>query len=443
MSELPLWPHQAQSLALYKATPFVFDTSDAGTGKTRAAIEAFRQLGERALVIAPKALLEPAWEADINRFAPELKTSVAYATNREAAFSVAADVYITNTDAVRWLAKQPAKFFATFDSLIVDESSYFKHHSSQRSKALLKISEHFERRALLTATPTSRSITDIWHQMRVLDGGQRLGRSFFQFRGAVCKAIQRGAFTEWTDKPEARSAVADLLHDITIRHQFHVVMPDVPGNTEHYVNFKPSTKLLREYEQLKEQALLLLEDGEIDAVNAAVLRNKLLQLASGAVYGVHGAVHVLDQQRTELIADLIYERAHSVVFYNWDHQREQLVKELTRRKIEFVEITRHTKDSDRAGIVRRYQDGEYQAILMHPQTGAHGLTLTRGTATIWCSPTDRADLLVQGKHRVVRGGQTKETENIMVCALGTLERAVYDKTEGKRTAMEELMEMLK
>ena len=422
--------------------------SDPGTGKTRAAIESFVEQGQgRALIVAPKSLLEAAWAEDIKKFAPQLSYSIAYAANRVEAFSVKSDVYITNTDAAVWLAKQPERFFKSFDTLIIDESSYFKHHSSKRSKAMKKISKHFERKALLTGTPTSRSITDIWHQALILDGGMRLGTSFVKFRDVVCKPVIKNPsmpqYVEWQDKPDARQSVAQILQDVTIRHEFHEVMPHVPGNTEHYVTYRPSAKLMAQYAQLKEEAILALKDGTVNAVNAAVLRGKLLQLASGSVYGEGSKAHIIDDGRTELVLDLVEQRAHSITFYNWDHQREALVQGLTKRKIPFAEITRNTKGSDRGRIVREYQDGQYQTLIMHPQTGAHGLTLTRGTATIWCSPNDRADLIVQGKHRVLRGVQDKETENVMVCAAGTLEKGVYERTQGKRDAMTELMELLR
>jgi len=440
---LPPWPHQGLSLEVYDRTPHVFDLSDAGTGKTRAAIDAFVKHGKRALVVAPKALLETAWLNDINKFAPHLRTSVAYASNRTDAFSVPADVYITNTDATRWLAKQPASFFKTFDTLIIDESSYFKNRTSQRSKAMMKISHNFDRKALLTATPTSVSITDIWHQAKILDGGKRLGNSFFKFRETVCESKPTfGTFVKWVDRPEAYASVAQILSDIRIRHLFPEVMKSVPGNKEHYVKYTPSPKLIQQYNKLKEDAIIMVQEGAVTAVNAAALRQKLLQVASGTVYGEDGSHVFLDNQRIELVGELVYQREHSVVFYNWKHQRDALRKELTKRKISFIEISSDTPDDERLAIVDRYQSGDYQTILMHPQTGAHGLTLTRGTAVIWCSPSDRADLLVQGKHRVYRGGQTKETENIMVCSTGTLEAGVYANTDRKRTAMTDLLELL-
>ena len=123
--------------------PRVLDGSDPGTGKTRVQIELFAARraagGGAALVIAPKSLLRSAWEDDFKKFAPQIKVSVAPADKREQAFNTPADVYVTNTDAVNWLVKQDAKFFKRFDTLIIDELSAFKHHTSGRSKAMNKI----------------------------------------------------------------------------------------------------------------------------------------------------------------------------------------------------------------------------------------------------------------------------------------------------------------
>ena len=156
----PLWANQQQTLDLYRRSEIVFDTSDPGTGKTRGALEFFaerrRAGGKSALVICPKTLMESAWGGDIQKFVPDMQYVLAYAQNRAEAFATATDIYITNTDAVRWLKGQKPRFWARFDTLIVDEISFFKHRSSQRSKALAKIAKHFQFRAGMTDRKSTR-----------------------------------------------------------------------------------------------------------------------------------------------------------------------------------------------------------------------------------------------------------------------------------------------
>ncbi len=132
-----------------------------------------------------------------------------------------------------------------------------------------------------------------------------------------------------------------------------------------------------------------------------------------------------------------------MVFFNWRHQKDQLVKHAEKRGITHAVIEGGMKDEVRDMIVQRFQGGHLQTVFLHPQTGAHGLTLTRGTRTIWSSPIYMADFLKQGNHRIYRGGQTQKTETILVEAEGTVEQLVYERLGEKTTRMVNLLEIIK
>lgn len=422
-------PHQAKSLAHNRTTDIVFDTSQAGTGKTAVRIWAFAEQraagGGCMLVIATRTLLQNAWGNDIKKFAPHLKYSIATAKERALAFEVPADIYITNHDAAVWLAGRPASFFKRFTDLVIDESTAFKHATSQRSKAMAKIVKHFKRRALLTATPNSNTICDVWHQVKLLDDGKRLGTSFFQFRNTVCEAEQVGPNANalrWTDKAGAEEAVFGLLADITIRHE----LKDLPTNVRHTIPFGLSVKQRRAYDDLERSSILALSAAKVTAVNAAAVATKLLQVASGAVYTDTDNYTVVDTVRYEMILDLVAERPHALVFFLWKHQRDLLVKEAERRGMNFAVLDGATSDRERNEMVTGYQAGIYDVLFAHPRSAAHGLTFTRGTSTIWASPTYDLELFVQGSSRQHRIGQKHKTETLTVIAKGTLEEKVYD-----------------
>ena len=292
----------------------VLDASDPGTGKTRVQIELFtaRRVagGGAALVVAPKSLLRSAWEDDFRKFAPHMSISVATADKREQAFAVPADVYVINTDGVNWLVKQGKKFFQRFDTLIIDELSAFKHHTSGRSKAMNKVKKHFKFRYGLTGTPNSNSITDLWHQMFILDDGQRLGKSYYQFRNSVQTPEQVGPqpnMLKWADKPGAEIAVGGLIQDMVVRHKFEECI-DIPANHEYSVPYHMPPKQAKVYQQFEKNAIAALSSGKvISAVNAAGVMTKLMQIASGASYseGLEGEDYVsIDTSRYELVADL-------------------------------------------------------------------------------------------------------------------------------------------
>ena len=437
------------SFLLLRHRGYIFATGN--TGKTIAALIAFaerrRQGGGKAIVYAPKSLLEPAWENDARKAVPDMRVSVAYAENRLEAFQRDADIYVTNNDAVKWVRKNP-RFLKGVDTGIIDESSNFKHRDSDRSKAAAWVFKRFKYRAMLSATPTSKSITEIWHQVKLLDDGQRLGTAFSSFRDAVQIPHMRDPrypkAVEWRDRPGAESSVSEIIADISIRHKFEDVMPDVPGNRSFYMHYTPSPKLLALYRRMQDQAAAMLNettDEAVVAANAAVLRGKLLQIASGHVYA-NGKSYNLDPGRTELIAELIGHRKHSVTFYSWGHQRLSLIEELDKRGISWAEFHSTTPNKDRMTIMNDYQSGRYQTVLMHPATGAHGLTLTQGDTTIWCSPHDRPDLLYQGKKRVHRGGQIKETFNLMVSARHTIEPGIYQNLHNELDEADQLLKLI-
>lgn len=448
------WKHQRYTIDKLTPVQIGLDLSDPGTGKTSAhlGLYAERPARGRLLISAPMTLMASAWGADIDRFFPHLTYSLATAANRMEAFESGSDVVIINTDGVKALTQkfpkraQLAKFLKDFDHLVMDEVSFYKHPGSARSRAMLKVSQHFDWRFGLSGTPNPKSVTELWHPALIADGGRRLGTAFTRFRNAMQEPTQVGPsanMLRWDDKPQAQEIVHVLLRDILVRHAFEEVMTDVPPN---HVDMKPiylPKKLLQQYTQLAETALLAFEDGTLlNPVHAASLRNKLLQLCSGAIYTADDQYVVLDSYRYELIADLVEERKHSVTFFNWRHQKDQLSAIFLKRGITFAVIDGTVPDHLRAQIVRDYQAGMYQTLLIQPKTGAHGLTLTRGTTCIICSPMYEPDYLKQTIHRIYRGGQTEVTNTLLVCAMGTVEELVYDRLLTGKMRMEGFLAMV-
>lgn len=422
------------------------------TGKTRAHIDAFAEhhrqgLSSRCLVVCPKTLMGPAWAQDIHTFQPDLRVALAYAENRRA-MSWDADVIVVNVDGVKFFDKmKPTQLRAIFpedSTLIVDEVTAFKNHASQRSKAMAKLSKLFKYRRILTGTPNPNSVIELWHPMLILDGGERLGNRFYQFRSNVQEPREERGFTRWTDKPEALDVVSYLIKDVTIRHEFDAVM-DVPAVSHRYVHFDVNKRLFKAYQNSMSSNTVAIKDyidRDILPANAAVMLNKMLQLLSGAVYDEHGGYELLDRSRYELITDLVEERDHSIVFISWEHQLKELSTQLTKRGITHALLTSDCSSVRRDELVADYQRGAYQTLLMHPKTGAHGLTLTRGRSVIWASPRYEADYFKQGIARVRRGTQSHKTQNIMLCANDTIEQDVYRKLVAKIGKMDGLLKTL-
>lgn len=438
----PLFQHQQQDLDFILDHPRVLNFSDAGTGKTRTSIEAIkaRKNEGRTLVLCPKSIMAPAWGEDLTKFAPELTYSLAYAENRIKAFDAETDVVVMNHDGLLWLqhtvldVKVP--LLNNFCQLIVDESTAVKNHC-RRSTALSKLKKFFKYRILMTGTPYTNSMTDIWRQALIADDGTRLGNSFFKFRDQICTGRQLGnGITIWEDKPNTEPLVYHLLKDICIRHKLEDCI-DIPENTTREVYIELNPKHRKIYEKMEDDAILELTSGNVTAINAAIQANKLLQIVSGAVYNQLGNYIILDSDRYELIAEIAKERPQVLIAFNWKHQKEQLLKLLPEAKVIDGAVTSNQRNQ----IVTDFQAGHIKQLLIHPKSGAHGLTLTAGHATIWASPTYSSEEFIQFNRRIYRAGQNKKTETILITAKRTIEEKVYAKLQGKLTKAHQIMDL--
>ena len=438
---MKLFEHQVETINFLAANNRAFITSDPGTGKTRCIIEHMRaeKSNGKALVFAPKSILFPSWAQDILKFAPELTYRIADAKNRREAFEDDVNVVLTNHDAARWL-KDNTEVLDQFNFICIDESTAFKKPTSQRSKAMARIVGFFQKRVLMTGTPNPNGIIDLWHQVKLVDDGKRLGTSYWKFRSSTHTQNSAGPFTVWEEKEHIQEAVYGLMHDINIRHKFEDCI-DIPQNSVHTVKFRLSPQHMLEYQKLKTQAVLQTKAGEVTGVNAAALATKLMQVASGSVYGDEGVLKIAGE-RYELIMELIDEREQCLVAFNWTHQRDALIELAKKSGYTYAVIDGSISIADRNQAVSDFQSGLTKVLFAHPASASHGLTLTKGTTTIWASPTYDAEKYQQFNRRIYRAGQTQKTETILVAGASTIDVKAYQKLEAKVTKMSNLLELL-
>ena len=436
------YAHQSETTQFILDNPKCLITSDPGTGKTRAVLDAIQQLKGRTLVIAPLSILEAAWVEDIIKFTPNMTYGVAYAKNRQKVFAdTTTDVVITNFEAVNFLIKNK-QVLKGFTTLVIDEFTAFKNRTAKRSKNMKNLSTLFDNRIAMSGTPNSNTILDVWHPVFLVDEGQRLGARYYAFRHQACTSNFNGFANEWIDKPGIEETVADLLKDICIRYALADCI-DLPDKIVRKINTKLTPTIQKMYKLLAEESVLYTKSGTVNAVHAGARVKKLLQLVTGAVYDEDSVVQFVHQERYDIVMTLVAQRAHSLVAFNWKHERDALIKIADREGITYELIDGSVPAHKRVDIVQRYQAGQIQVLFCHPQSAGHGLTLTKANTVIWCSPTYNAEHFQQFNQRIYRAGQTQKTETILIAAKDTWEPEVYKKLNGKLGKMENLLHVLK
>ena len=354
----------------------------------------------KVLVIAPLRVARDTWPAEINKWdhLKGLSYSVAVGTEKERidALKKQSTLYIINRENVDWLVHKSGIPFH-FDMVVIDELSSFKSYGAKRFKSLLKVRPSVKRIVGLTGTPSSNGLMDLWAEFRILDLGQRLGRYISHYRNTYFKPDKRNAQIIFSYKPlpGAEEEIYKQISDITIsmKSTDYLKMPEYVSN-EVFVTL--SDKEWKVYSEFKEEMVANLGDEEIDAVNAAVLSGKLLQMANGAVYDSENKAHVIHDKKLDALEDLI-EGANGkpvLVAYWYKHDFERIKDRFPVRQIQ------SSKD------IKDWNDGKIPIAVIHPASAGHGLNLQSGGSTlIWFGLTWSLELYQQTNARLYRQGQ--------------------------------------
>ncbi|WP_018659557.1 DEAD/DEAH box helicase [Allofustis seminis] len=354
----------------------------------------------KVLVIAPLRVARDTWPAEINKWdhLKGLSYSVVVGTEKERidALKKQSTLYIINRENVDWLVHKSGIPFH-FDMVVIDELSSFKSYGAKRFKSLLKVRPSVKRIVGLTGTPSSNGLMDLWAEFRILDLGQRLGRYISHYRNTYFKPDKRNAQIIFSYKPlpGAEEEIYKQISDITIsmKSTDYLKMPEYVSN-EVFVTL--SDKEWKVYSDFKEDMVANLGDEDIDAVNAAVLSGKLLQMANGAVYDSENKAHVIHDKKLDALEDLI-EGANGkpvLVAYWYKHDLERIKERFPVRQIQ------SSKD------IEAWNDGKIPIAVIHPASAGHGLNLQSGGSTlIWFGLTWSLELYQQTNARLYRQGQ--------------------------------------
>jgi len=354
----------------------------------------------KVLVIAPLRVARDTWPAEINKWdhLKGLSYSVAVGTEKERidALKKQSTLYIINRENVDWLVHKSGIPFH-FDMVVIDELSSFKSYGAKRFKSLLKVRPSIKRIVGLTGTPSSNGLMDLWAEFRILDLGQRLGRYISHYRNTYFKPDKRNTQIVFSYKPlpGAEEEIYKQISDITIsmKSTDYLKMPEYVSN-EVFVTL--SEKEWKVYSDFKEDMVANLGDEEIDAVNAAVLSGKLLQMANGAVYDSENKAHVIHDKKLDALEDLIEGAIGKpvLVAYWYKHDLERIKDRFSVRQIQ------SSKD------IEDWNDGKIPIAVIHPASAGHGLNLQSGGSTlIWFGLTWSLELYQQTNARLYRQGQ--------------------------------------
>lgn len=437
-------PHNYQNEATQKIieNPYYALFLEMGLGKTISTLTAIDFLMyqdfavSKVLIIGPKRVAQSVWTAEIQKWdhISHLKAAVVLGdvNKRIKALNSKADIYVINRENIPWLVKHYQSAWP-FDMVVIDELSSFKAPDAQRFRALKAIRPRIKRVVGLTGTPAPNGLIDLWSQIYLLDRGERLGETVTGFRERYFSYDQykrKFKIYETTEK-----AIYDKIGDICISMKTRDYLT-LPERIDIEVPVYLSDENQAKYDDFEEEQVLGYlnsetgQEGQITALSAAALTNKLLQFANGAVYDENKNWHAVHDEKLEALEEII-EQANGkpvLVFYGYKHDLERIGKKFKIRELK--------TDED----VLAWNRKEIPLLVCHPASAGHGLNLQAGGHIIvWFGQTWSLELYQQAVARLDRQGQVEPVRNYMLIAHNTVDQDVVEARKGKATSQEALM----
>ena len=417
---------------------------DCGLGKTITTLTAINELMydsfeiSKVLIIAPLRVAQSTWKEEIEKWdhLNLLRYSIAVGDEKERlkALKQNSDIYIINRENVDWLVTKSG-IDINFNMLIIDELSSFKSHTSKRFKSLLKIRPYFERVVGLTGTPSSNGLMDLWAEFRVLDLGERLGRYITHYRNEYFLPDKRNGAVIFSYKPQpnAEERIYRRLADMTIsmKSTEYLKMPELILN-ELEINLDEEDQM--KYKKFKKEMVMTIQEKEIDAINAASLSNKLIQLANGSIYDEDKKFYEVHNKKLDKLEEII-ESANGkpvLVAYWFKADKERIEKRFKVREIK-------TADD-----IKQWNKGMIDLALIHPASAGQGLNLQSGGSTlVWFSLTWSLELYQQTNARLYRQGQKDTVVIHHLITKNTIDEDIMKSLKRKDKTQEALMRAVK
>lgn len=446
-NEIPLWDHTLASLAdkftLIRAEDDDPEVVEAGKAAIQQAREelGFFKVGKWA----PEDLKAVASAGQKARTAKKVEIRLRKLAEKT-------PLHFINREQVEWLVDQHSIFVrkkgrkylqrviqATwpYDTVIIDESSSFKDHATNRFQALaeVRVQGFIKRLHELTATPASESYMGLFAQTFLADLGARLGRVITHFRK---KYFDYNDYSKvYTLLPGAQESISDAIADITLVMEAKDYLKG-ERSIELPRHIKLEKHELEAYNRFERTFVYDLPDGQfVEALNAGSLSGQLVQLSSGALYGSDGKTIIIHDHVLDDLEELVEELNGSPLLVSYWYKSS-----LQRLKKRFPKIA----EMDRAGNnVKPWNDNKFKLMAVHPASVAHGLNMQYGEGhdVYHFDAIFSNELFKQINGRLARQGQRQLVRIHEPRVIGTAHDSVYSKTGWKENGEQALKQRIK
>lgn len=425
---------------------------DPGCGKTSIVLATLkilkaRTLINKVLIVAPLRPMYKVWPDEVAKWADfnHFVISILHGPNKQWNLEADADLYIINPEGLKWLLNNPK--FQGFDVLVIDESTKFKSHASQRFKLLKNSLSLFKRRWILTGTPSPNGLEGLFSQIYILDLGRALTRFITHFRREY---FQQVGWSEYdiAPKPGAFEQIVDRISPLVyqLSAEDHLKMPKLVYKN---LEVKLPTEAMKFYKAFDRHNTATWNQVEFVAGTEAVLSGFLHQIANGAIYipGQTGIsfkeFEVIHDEKLDALESYIEELSGkpTLIIYEFNHDLERI---RSRLGAETPNLGSGISIKTMENLVDKFNSGSIPVLLGHPASMGHGLNLQQSCHhIIWFSVPWDLDFYDQTIARVYRQGQQSDTVFVYhIVAQGTKDEDILIELDRKDAEQQKLKKAL-
>ena len=418
---------------------------DMGIGKTLqmiAVLEDARLQGEGgcSLVVTPASLILN-WQAEIRRFAPQLKCGCVHGTLKERQDTLAAaddfDVLITSYDYVKRdeALYQPL----AFQYLVLDEAQAIKNQRTKSAQAVKQIQARH--RFALTGTPIENSLAELWSIFDFLMPGYLF--SYAQFKENYELPIVR------YDDEERLTLLKKLVSPFILRRVKQDVLKELPEKTESVLQIEFSEAEKKLYQASLQQIQTQLTQTLDQQTNAGSSKIMILAMLTrlrqiccdpGLVFDGYGGERSKLTACMELIENAVESGKKILVFSQFTTILDKLRGECEKRGIGTYLLTGATPKQQRFDLMESFNRDKTPVFLISLKAGGTGLNLTGAEIVIHYDPWWNLSAENQATDRAYRIGQTRNVQVVKLIVEGTVEEKISKLQQQKQQLSQSVIE---
>ena len=418
---------------------------DMGIGKTLQMIAVLldAQLHNEAgcsLVVTPASLILN-WQAEIRRFAPQLKCACVHGTLKERqdqwALADQVDVLITSYDYVK--RDEAVLKPLQFQYLVLDEAQAIKNQRTKSAQAVKQIQARH--RFALTGTPIENSLAELWSIFDFLMPG-------YLFRYAQFKENYELPIVRYQDD-ERLTLLKKLVSPFILRRVKQDVLKELPEKTESVlqIEFSEAEKKLYQasLQQIQTQLAQTLDQpanvGSSKIMILAML-TRLRQICCdpGLVFEGYGGERSKLAACMELIENAVDSGKKILVFSQFTTILDKLRQECEKRQIATYLLTGSTPKQQRFDLMESFNRDKTPVFLISLKAGGTGLNLTGAEIVIHYDPWWNLSAENQATDRAYRIGQTRNVQVVKLIVEGTVEEKISKLQQQKQQLSQSVIE---